>query len=81
LSEKGRTKEAAWVESREVEATKEARLRMLDAGRGVPSRSLKKIMEEGSLGRMRENRITKIRVEDFDLILPQASGSTKMKIP
>jgi hypothetical protein len=30
---------------------------------------------------VREDRLSKIRVKDFDLILPQASGSIEMKVP
>jgi hypothetical protein len=40
---KGQIREAAWEESIEVEWTKEERLRLSLAGRGVPRRDLKKL--------------------------------------
>jgi hypothetical protein len=36
--EKGRIREEAWVESKEVEATKDARSRVAEEGRGSPAR-------------------------------------------
>jgi hypothetical protein len=78
--EKGRIREAAWVESREVEATSWIRSRRSEAGRGGAEKLFKEIMKDGCFGWMGENRVSKVRVESFYLVLTQPPRGTEVEI-